>query len=118
MASSHQHTCCQDDEFKDCPCWTKEGSSLPAKVSVEGSLKITLQPGESKWYCMCGQSANFPWCDGSHKKYNEANGTKVAPRQVKNEDNEEKKLSICVCAHSKNRPFCDGTHRKVKVQDN
>ena len=24
--------------------------------------------GESKWICMCGLSANYPYCDGAHKK--------------------------------------------------
>jgi hypothetical protein len=40
MAATHQHTCCQDDGFRDCPCWAKEEQSLPENVSTAGSMKV------------------------------------------------------------------------------
>jgi CDGSH iron-sulfur domain-containing protein 3 len=107
------HSCCTDDGFKDCPCWTKEGQSLPQQVIIK-STKVYLMPGESRWCCMCGQSATFPWCDGAHERYNATNGTNIVPFEIKNETDAVKKFSICTCAHSKKRPFCDGTHKKVK----
>ncbi len=34
-----------------------------------------LTPG-TYWVCTCGQSKNYPFCDGSHK------GTGLAPQQL------------------------------------
>ena len=95
----------------DCPCHTSE-KSRPAPVPQKGgALKVVLAPGEKKYLCMCGQSKNFPYCDGSHKAYNAANNTSFKSLVV--EADEEKTLWLCTCSHSKNRPYCDGSHSSV-----
>lgn len=64
---------------------------------------IDETPGQ-KHYCTCGNSANKPYCDGSHK------GTGHAPKVF--EITEIKKVFICDCGKTGNSPFCDGTHAK------
>jgi CDGSH iron-sulfur domain-containing protein 3 len=66
---------------------------------------VTETPGK-KYYCTCGESANFPYCDGSHEKA----GTGKTPTQV--EITEAKRVAICACGKTGNSPFCDGTHSK------
>ena len=62
-------------------------------------------PG-TKHYCACGESANQPYCDGSHDKA----GTGKTPAQA--EITEAKRVAICGCGKTGNSPFCDGTHSK------
>lgn len=64
-----------------------------------------LEPG-SYWWCVCGRSANQPYCDGSHA------GTDFTPLEVKID--ETKKVALCTCKQTKNSPFCDGTHGQYK----
>jgi CDGSH-type Zn-finger protein len=66
------------------------------------------------WACTCGMSARFPFCDGSHKAFNAANGTSFAPVQVTNTEAAAKDFYLCACGHSKARPMCDGSHRSLK----
>ena len=63
-------------------------------------------PGRKAW-CACGESANQPYCDGSHKTKN----TGKTPMVV--EITEAKKVAWCGCRQSKNKPYCDGTHRTL-----
>lgn len=58
-----------------------------------------------KAYCMCGHSANLPYCDGSHSR----NQTGVVPMVCEIEA--DKKVAICQCHRSGSLPFCDGTHK-------
>jgi CDGSH-type Zn-finger protein len=74
---------------------------VPPKIS--GPEVVTLKPGEAKYMCSCGQSKKFPFCDGSHRAYNEANGTSFSSNPVKNETEEDKTYYFCACSHSKNR---------------
>ena len=77
-------------------------------------MAVKLEPGKSYWACTCGQSKKWPHCDGSHRAFNEANGTDFKSHEVKNETEAEKTFYICACGHSKNRPFCDGSHSKLR----
>ncbi len=65
---------------------------------------IELEPGEY-WWCQCGQSANQPYCDGSHKN-TEFEPVKITIKKVN-------KYWLCGCKHSANKPFCDGTHNRL-----
>lgn len=69
----------------------------PFKIEVEKDQKLA--------FCMCGQSKNAPFCDGSHK------GTEHVPKVVKFE--EDKTIYACGCTQSSKRPYCDGTHKKL-----
>lgn len=59
-----------------------------------------------KYYCTCGESANKPYCDGSHEKLN----TGKLPREFK--ITEAKKVAVCDCGKTGTSPFCDGSHLK------
>ena len=60
----------------------------------------------TKYYCTCGESANKPYCDGSHETKN----TGKSPTQV--DIKGAKKVAICGCGKTGNSPFCDGSHSK------
>jgi CDGSH-type Zn-finger protein len=66
-----------------------------------------MQPGSYAW-CACGESANQPFCDGSHRTKN----TGMTPVRVTIDA--AKKTAWCGCKESGNKPFCDGTHSKLK----
>ena len=63
--------------------------------------------------CTCGLSANYPFCDGSHRKSEEAVAAGFAPKPLTNDTTEPKDYYVCTCGHSKNAPLCDGSHKKV-----
>ncbi len=63
---------------------------------------IKEQPG-TKYYCGCGKSQNFPYCDGAHQ------GSGLHPYQVEIE--KEKTVAVCGCGKSAAMPFCDGAHK-------
>ncbi len=74
------------------------------KIARKGPYVMDVEPGNFFW-CTCGQSANQPFCDGSHKD------TGFTPLKV--EITESKKVAFCGCKHSGSKPFCDGTHSKL-----
>ncbi len=65
---------------------------------------VDLKKGEEYYFCVCGKSANQPFCDGSHA------GTPFKPKAFIAEEDGE--AYLCACKHSANTPFCDGTHKK------
>ena len=56
------------------------------------------------FWCSCGESANQPFCDGSHK------GTEFRPQIFKAEKSGPHFL--CACKSTGNAPFCDGSHNE------
>ncbi len=82
---------------------TLDESELP-KRAADAPCAVTVQAGESYWWCSCGLSANQPFCDGSHKKT--ANFTPL--RYVAEASGER---WFCACKRSGNAPLCDGSHR-------
>lgn len=43
---------------------------IEGNLIVTNSLGETIKESEKVFLCRCGQSANKPFCDGSHKKIN------------------------------------------------
>jgi len=82
-----------------------------AKPVLTGPHAVSLDSG-AKYVCACGQSANYPFCDGTHSKVNADKGTNFAPVKFSKEETGKSTVYICSCGKSGNRPFCDGSHSK------
>lgn len=75
------------------------------KIAQTSPLPVEVTAGKSYFWCSCGQSANQPFCDGSHKD------TSFTP--VKFTAEKDGKVFFCGCKHSNNQPMCDGSHAKL-----
>jgi len=75
------------------------------KIAQTAPFPVDVEAGKSYFWCACGQSANQPFCDGSHK------GTSFTPVKYTAEDS--KKVFFCGCKHSADAPLCDGTHKTL-----
>ena len=71
-------------------------------------FRVEETPG-TKYYCTCGESANKPYCDGSH----ETQDTGKSPAEC-NIDS-ARRVVICGCGKTGNSPFCDGSHKAEPV---
>ena len=66
---------------------------------------VELTKGKTYYYCICGNSANQPFCDGNHK------GTEFAPKAFTAE--KDGVAYLCQCKQTSNGPFCDGSHKPI-----
>lgn len=41
----------------------------------EGTMKVDVKAGGRVSICTCGQSKKLPFCDNSHREFNEKHGT-------------------------------------------
>ncbi|MCB1669923.1 MAG: glutamate synthase-related protein [Gammaproteobacteria bacterium] len=73
-------------------------------VAANSPIKVELEKGREYYFCVCGRSANQPFCDGSHAS------TTLKPRPFTAEQDGE--AYLCRCKHTGNQPFCDGTHKR------
>lgn len=75
------------------------------KIAQKAPIPVDVTAGKTYFWCTCGQSANQPFCDGSHKE------TSFTP--MKYEAAEDKKLFFCCCKVTSNAPLCDGSHNAL-----
>ncbi len=74
-------------------------------IARKSPFPVEAEAGKTYFWCSCGQSANQPYCDGSHK------GSEFTP--VKFTAEATRTLWLCGCKHSANVPFCDGRHKTL-----
>lgn len=79
-------------------------SDVP-KIAGTAPIPVDVEAGKSYFWCSCGQSANQPFCDGSHK------GSGFTP--AKFEAEESKRVFFCACKATSNQPLCDGSHKDL-----
>jgi len=75
------------------------------KIAGKTPIPVDVEQDKKYFWCTCGQSANQPFCDGSHKETEFTPQAWVAP--------ESKKVFFCACKRSENTPLCDGSHSKL-----
>ncbi len=68
-------------------------------------FEINGKSGHTIAFCMCGNSKNGPYCDGTHK------GTGISPKVVTYDA--DITIHACGCQQSKNKPMRDGTHKTI-----
>lgn len=76
-----------------------------AKIVQKAPIAVELE-NAVKYWCSCGESANQPYCDGTHKVKGE-----FTP--VKFEIKDKQTVYLCGCKQTSRSPFCDGTHKKL-----
>lgn len=83
----------------------KPAMSDAPKIAQKAPYPVEVEAGKNYFWCSCGQSANQPFCDGSHK------GSDFAP--VKFEATEDKRVFFCGCKNGGNGVLCDGSHKAL-----
>ncbi len=71
--------------------------------------KVTLEKGETYYWCTCGLSKKQPFCDGSHKD------TDMKPL-VFTHETETENAFLCGCKQNKRAEsgaYCDGSHKNL-----
>lgn len=76
------------------------------KATQNSPYRVEVEEGKSYFWCSCGESANQPFCDGSHK------GSEFTP--VKFQAEKDGMVAFCGCRQSGNEPMCDGSHRTLE----
>ena len=80
-------------------------------IAQKSPIPVEVEAGKSYFWCSCGQSANQPFCDGSHEQFNKDHGSNFGP--VKYVADSSRTVWMCGCKQSKAPPFCDGTHSSL-----
>jgi len=78
---------------------------MKPKIAAKKPVAVELKAGQKYHFCTCGESANQPFCDGSHQ------GTGFTPQAFTAEKDGE--AYLCQCKYTSNPPYCDGTHARL-----
>ncbi len=82
--------------------------NLP-NISQKAPFIVAVEANKKYSWCSCGHSKTEPFCDGSHKSYQNADKTSIM-KSVPYISSENKIVKFCGCKHSKNVPICDCSH--------
>jgi CDGSH-type Zn-finger protein len=75
------------------------------QIAGHEPIAAVVEKDDTVFWCVCGKSANQPYCDGSHA------GTDFRPLRWTAEESGER--WFCVCKQTGTPPFCDGTHKTL-----
>mgnify|MGYP001796397072 FL=1 len=75
------------------------------KIAQTAPYRVDVEADKSYFWCSCGQSANQPFCDGSHKD------TGFNPQKYTAE--KDGPVFFCGCKATDKAPLCDGSHSKL-----
>jgi CDGSH-type Zn-finger protein len=78
---------------------------MEPRIAQKEPIAVELEAGEDMYWCTCGQSANQPYCDGSHAGSDFRPQLYTAP--------ETGTAYLCACKHTKTPPLCDGSHNAL-----
>lgn len=70
---------------------------------------VAVEKDKNYFWCACGNSANQPFCDGSHKD------SDFTP--LKYTATENTKVFFCGCKATANQPLCDGSHKQIASRE-
>lgn len=60
----------------------------------EKAVEVNIKAESRCSICSCGQSKSIPYCDESHKEYNEKNGTNYKSVKILNPDKKDIKVRV------------------------
>jgi len=72
-------------------------------IAARQPAEVTLEAGETYFWCSCGLSGNQPFCDGAHA------GTSFSPVRFTPENTDT--YYLCQCKLTDESPSCDGAHK-------
>ncbi len=74
-------------------------------IAQKAPYAVEVEAGKAYFWCSCGQSANQPFCDGSHA------GTEFTPTPFK--ARADGTVWFCGCKRTGKKPLCDGAHNQL-----
>ena len=76
-----------------------------AVIAQRTPCGVDVEAGKTYYWCRCGQSAQQPFCDGSHK------GSDFTPLAYTADASQT--VYFCGCKHSGKGALCDGSHNRL-----